>query len=209
MATEQLERVIDGDGHVMEDLAGVRSHMSEVYQTTRRAVDPFPPLDHLHSSNQHISPPGSFAPVQADGWIEFLDDVGIDSTVLYTTRGLSFGKVISRDWAIELAHAYNDWLYETYLSKNSRFKGMGLIPLQDPKEAAKELRRIVRDYGMCGAMLPSTGAAQAHLGDERYWPIYEEASNLGCAIGIHGGAHENLGMDDLTPYAPVNALGHP
>jgi predicted TIM-barrel fold metal-dependent hydrolase len=32
---------------------------------------------------------------------------------------------------------------------------------------------------------------------------------LGCAIGVHGGAHENLGLDDLTPYAPVHALGHP
>jgi predicted TIM-barrel fold metal-dependent hydrolase len=61
---------------------------------------------------------------------------------------------------------------------------------------------------MCGAMLPSTGI-QAHLGDPRYWPIYEEANKHGCAIGIHGGAHENLGLDDLTPYAPVHALGHP
>ncbi|MCH8199978.1 MAG: hypothetical protein IIA54_07935, partial [Chloroflexi bacterium] len=71
MATEQLERVIDGDGHVMEDLPAVAAHMSKEYQTSRRG-DPFPPLDHLHSSNRHTSPPGSFAPVQADGWIEFL-----------------------------------------------------------------------------------------------------------------------------------------
>ena len=207
MATEQLERVIDGDGHVMEDLSAVAGHMGPAYQ--RGGRDPFPPLDHLHAANPHTSPLGSFAPVELDGWIEFLDDVGIDETVLYTTRGLAFGKVISRDWAIELARAYNDWLYETYLSKSPRFKGMGLIPLQEPREAAAELRRIVRELGMCGAMLPSTGAAQAHLGDERYWPIYEEASRLGCALGIHGGAHENLGMDDLSPYAPVNALGHP
>ena len=61
---------------------------------------------------------------------------------------------------------------------------------------------------MCGAMLPSTGI-QSNLGDQRYWPIYEEANRLGCAIGVHGGAHENLGLDDLSPYAPVHALGHP
>lgn len=60
-------------------------------------------------------------------------------------------------------------------------------------------------------MLPGTGAQQLqnHLGEERYWPIYAEAERLGCAIGIHGGAHEGLLMDDMTPYAPVNALGHP
>src|SRR5258705_10366014 len=61
---------------------------------------------------------------------------------------------------------------------------------------------------MCGAMLPSTGI-QSNLGDQRYWPIYEEANRLGCAIGVHGGAHENLGLDDLSPYAPVHSLGHP
>jgi len=39
--------------------------------------------------------------------------------------------------------------------------------------------------------------------------VYAEAERLRCAVGIHGGAHENLGMDDLNPYAPVHALGHP
>jgi hypothetical protein len=85
---------------------------------------------------------------------------------------------------------------------------MALVPLQEPEAAVEELRRVVTELGMCGAMLPSTGI-QAQLGDRRYWPIYEEANRLGCALGIHGGAHENLGMDDLTPYAPVHALGHP
>ena len=116
MTSVNLEVIIDGDGHVMEDLPAVAAHMPEEYQRSVRA-DPFPPLDHLHSANRHTSPPGSFSPVRLEGWLEFLDDVGIDQAVLYTTRGLAFGKVISRDWAIELARAYNDWLYEAYLSK--------------------------------------------------------------------------------------------
>ena len=212
MTTESLERIIDGDGHVMEDLAGIVAHLPEPYRLPSSAVrDPFPPGDHLHSSNRHFTPPGAFARVGPDGWVEFMQDLGMDSAVLYTTRGLTFGKIVSRDWAIELAHAYNDWLYETYLSKNPRFIGMGLIPLQEPAEAVVELRRIVKELGMAGAMLPSTGAdgLQSHLGNERYWPIYEEADRLGCAIGIHGGAHDNMLMDDMSPYAPVNALGHP
>ncbi len=47
------------------------------------------------------------------------------------------------------------------------------------------------------------------MGSEKYWPIYGEAERLGCAIAIHGGAHENLLMDDMSPYAVANALGHP
>ena len=141
--------------------------------------------------------------------MKFMDDVSIERSVLYTTQGLSYGKIVSRDWAVELARAYNSWIAETYVHMDSRFQAMGLIPLQDPQEAAVELRRIVEELGLCGAMLPSTGADQIHLGDERYWPIYEEADRLGCAIGVHGGAHSGLGMDGLSPYAPVHALGHP
>ena len=40
-------------------------------------------------------------------------------------------------------------------------------------------------------------------------PIYEEANRLECCIGIHGGVHDHMGLDDMSPYAPVNALGHP
>ena len=50
--------------------------------------------------------------------------------------------------SIELARAYNNWIYETYLSKSRRFRAMGLIPLQEPKEAVAELRRIVREAGL-------------------------------------------------------------
>ena len=103
--------------------------------------------------------------------------------MLYPTNGLSFGRVVSLDWAIELAKAYNDWMHDEYLSKSSRFQALSLIPLQEPLEAVKELRRSVKELGFCGAMLPSTGVigAQNHLGDEKYWPIYEEANRLNAA----------------------------
>ena len=210
MATMKREIVIDGDGHVVEDMSAIMELMPRPYREKykERSFDPFPPLDHLHSANLHDLPPGSFARVGPDGWLDFLEDVGIESTVLYTTRGLAFGKIINREWAIDLARAYNDWLHQTYVKRSSRFKGMALVPLQEPEAAVEELRRAVEKLGMCGAMLPSTGI-QSHLGHKRYWAIYAEANRLGCCIGVHGGAHENLGLDDLNPYAPVHGLGHP
>lgn len=207
MTTGNLERIIDGDGHVMEDLPAIIERMDP---SLRSPVfrDPFPPLDHLHGANKHFLPEGAFQPAEYDEWVDFLDTVGLESTILYTTRGLAFGKILNKDWAIDLARAYNDWLYDTYTKRSDRFKGLALIPLQDPQAAVKELRRAVEDLGMVGAYLPSTGAAQRHLGEEMYWPIYEEANRLKCCIGIHGGAHESMGLDDLTPYAPVHGLGH-
>ena len=57
-------------------------------------------------------------------------------------------------------------------------------------------------------MLPSFGLPD-HLGSKIYWPVYEEADRLGCAIAVHGGAHSGIGLDHMNVYAPIHALGHP
>ena len=200
-------RIIDADGHVMEDRAGILKKMPAAYHGKHELLDLYPPLDHLHSADLMEFPPHAFVQTGPDGWLEFLDDVGIEKTVLYPTLGLAYGKVVSRYWAVDLARAYNDWLYENYCERSPRFKGMALIPLQDPQAAVAELKRAVQELGMCGAMLPSNGI-QFHLGHPYYEPIYAEAHDLGCCIGVHGGAHDHFGMDDLNPYAPVHGLGH-
>ena len=79
------------------------------------------------------------------------------------THGLAYGNVVNRDWAVALAQAYNNWLYDTYLKRDSRFRAVGLIPMQEPGEAIKELRRCVEELGMAGAMLPSNGFKD-HIG---------------------------------------------
>ena len=61
--------------------------------------------------------------------MEFMDDVGIERAVLYTTGGLAFGKVITGEFAIDVARAWNNWFRDTYLKKSQRFQGLALIPL--------------------------------------------------------------------------------
>lgn len=201
-------RIIDGDGHVMEDLERIAAFLPPPYKGERffPRVAFFPPLDHMRHPHQTL--PRSFQQVGPEGWLEFLDDVGIETTVLYPTWGLTYGRVTNADWAIALTRAYNDWLCETYLKRHSRFKGMGLIPMQDPEEAAAELRRVVTDLGMRGAMLPSRGL-KAHLGAKEYWPVYREADRLGCCLAVHGGIHGDMGMGDMNVIAAFHALGHP
>ena len=212
MTTIDLERVIDGDGHIMEDRQGIAELMPPYYgipgALSLQAL--FPPIDHLHSGhftttigrevrgNTNVGP---------EEWFEFLDDVGIDTTVLYPSAGLGYGKVVNEDYAIAVCRAYNDWMYETYLKRDSRFKGVALIPMQEPSAAVEELRRAVEELGMVGTMLPSNGLPH-HLGAREYWPVYAEAERLGCAVAIHGGCHDGMGMDHLNVFEPVVALGH-
>src|SRR5438105_10128418 len=107
--------------------------------------------------------------VGSNEWQRFMTDVGIETSVLYPTYGLSIGVVTSRDWAVALCKAYNDWLSETYLKASPAFKGMALIPLQDVECAVTELRRAVDQLGMVGAMLPANGL-KGNLGAKEYWP---------------------------------------
>jgi uncharacterized protein len=211
MAIQVATKIIDGDGHIQEDLPAILEHMESPYREIAHGrSNIFPPLDHLHAGRAVETPPtrDGRAPVGPEGWLAFLEDVGIEWTVLYPTIALSYGKIVSLDYAVAVCRAYNNWLYETYLAHSPRFKGMAIIPMQDPEEAVKELRRAVTELGMQGAMLPSNGLPQP-LGAKPYWPVYAEAERLGCSLAIHGGCHDRFGLDFLNMYAPVHALGHP
>ncbi len=211
MTSHLATRIIDGDGHVIEDNPGIIARMASPYrEIAQRKGVVFPPLDHLHSGRAVETPPqrDGRPAVGPEGWLAFLDDVGIEWTVLYPTQALAYGKIVSLDYAVEISRAYNDWLYYTYLQFNSRFKGMAIIPMQDPEEAAKELHRAVTQLGMLGGMMPSNGLPEL-LGAKRYWPVYAEADQLGCCLAIHGGVHDRFGMDHMNMYVPVHALGHP
>lgn len=207
-------RVIDGDGHLFEDLDGIARHMPSHYAIQFRGggevLRLFPALDHLHvAPGKALS--GAYGGGKAVGpreWVAFMEDVGIEAAMLYPSRALSFGKIVDRDWAIAIARAYNDWLQEAYLSLSSCFGGMAILPLQEPEAAIDELRRAILKLGMRGAFLPSTSFS-GNLGARQFWPIYAEANKLECCIAIHGGCHSGFQLDDMNVYAPVHALGHP
>lgn len=205
-------RIIDADGHVIEDIAGIERYLPPAHRAHagKFLSTLFPPMDHFHAAHLVTVPPEILnrGPVGFEGWMRFLDEVGIEKTVLYPTVGLGYGKMVSLDWMQAATRAYNDWISETYLERSDRFQALGLLPLRDPEAALKELRRIVTELGMAGAMLPSTGLAYP-LGAHEYWPVYEEANRLRCCLGIHGGGHSGLGFDQLNIFSAIHALGHP
>lgn len=212
--------IIDGDGHIQEDSQGLLAFLPDDYRDmaveTPRSVglDPpvvglFPPLDHLHTSFRHsaVSHKGR-GRVGPKEWLAFMEDVGIERTVLYPTAGLACGAIPYPEVAVVLTRAYNDWLHAAYLTEDDRFGGMALLPMQVPEAAVEELRRAVEDLGFKGALLPSNGL-KAPLGSREFWPVYEEAARLGCCLSVHGGNHQGLGIDHLDVWQFVHALGHP
>ena len=199
--------IIDADGHINDLACGeqIAKHMPKGNRMARL----FPEFDHLHFRflKQDRRATGNPTP---DDWMRFLDQTGISWTALYPTAGLAVGRIMAEDWAVAACKAYNNWLHESFLNKNPRLKGVALIPMQNPDAAVAELRRAVKELGMLGGMLPSNGEAiQGHLGNKIYWPIYEEAESLGCALAVHVGCLHHMGFDSFGTYYAAHALGHP
>jgi len=203
-------KIIDGDGHVFEDMAAIARYMPAPFNDIPvLGARILPPLDHFHIGWIGKTPEGAFSPgVGPKEWFQFMEEVGIDSAVVYPTVGLAYYKLPNVDWAIAAAQAYNNWLYDTYMKEINGFYGMALIPMQEPDAAIDEMRRAVRELGMKGVML-GPNSLGAHFGSKCYWPVYEAANELGCAIAVHGGCHSRIGMDDMNVFAAVHALGHP
>lgn len=200
-------KIIDADGHINDYAGG--DEIAKFMPEGNRSSVVFPVLDHLHY--QYLRKyRESLGNPDAKDWNEFLEKSGIECTVVYPSAGLAVGRIVDSEWAIAACRAYNNWLYEKFVNVSPRIKGVGLIPIQDVDAAVVELRRAVKELGMCGAMLPSNGEGiKGHLGSRIYWPIYEEAERLDCCLAVHGGCHHHFGMDTFSTYYPIHALGHP
>jgi hypothetical protein len=179
--------VIDADGHVRETDDEIIEYMSPGYRSRRKAMLYFPLVPH---HGWHRSIPANdyrhqdFRVPDWREWAHKLDEGKIERTILYPTRFMHIGQIGNPKYAAELCRAYNDFLHDRFLSRDSRFRGMALLPLQDAAAAAKELRRAVTRHGMVGGILPAEGLPRP-LGHPEYRPIFKEADRLGCALSIH------------------------
>jgi uncharacterized protein len=208
-------KIIDGDGHIFEDGEAIARHFPYSAAGGRMRSGVFPLNSHIQYSLTR-TPPGAFATAPdgrfqnpgPEGWIAFMEQVGIEHAVLFPTAGQRIGRIVDRDYAFGAARAYNDWLAETYLKRDARFKGIAILPMHDAEAALEELQRAYTELGVSGVLFPATGV-HLNLGAKPYWPVYAEAARLNCPIVVHGGGHWDLGMDTMNVSTGANAIGHP
>src|SRR5262245_61502288 len=201
------EAIVDADGHVRESDREIFEYLPEPYRGKEALFGAafFPTLDGFHRPATKIADgKGRAVPnPTAQDWLAYLDEVNLAATVLFPTAGLGFGLISDPGWAAGLARGYNDWLSDRFLTVNpSLLKGMALIPLQEPTQAAAELRRAVGERGMVGAILPATGLYEA-FGHRAFWPVYEAAQEMNCVLAVHGGSAYGLGLERLHKLIEV------
>jgi predicted TIM-barrel fold metal-dependent hydrolase len=81
--------------------------------------------------------------------------------------------------------AYNEWLAEFCATAPARLIGAGLIPIDEPKMAADEVRHL-KDLGLRTGMLLAA-RVELPLWDEGWEPLWEAAAETGLPIGFHLG----------------------
>lgn len=106
--------------------------------------------------------------------------------------------------AVKLAAVVNDALAEVARAKRGKFAALATLPLNDPAASVKELERACRELHFSGAMVFSNinGAA---LADERFWPLYELANDLGAVLHIH--PTSPAGVEAMTEYWLMPLVG--
>lgn len=208
MATQ----VIDTDGHIFEKDEIILEFLEPPYKGRKDilALPFFPSLDGFQRMARRVIDGRPYVKGADDprSWQEVLDREGIDRTVIFPTAGLAIGFIQDPEWAIAVSRAYNNMVSESYTDFDRRLGAVALLPIQDIHEAAKELRRAVRELHMYGGILAPVGFPKP-LGDSYFDPLYEEAQNLGCPLAIHGAPSRGLGFDFFRSLIEARALSHP
>jgi predicted TIM-barrel fold metal-dependent hydrolase len=114
--------------------------------------------------------------------IAAMDAAGIDVQVLSMVAPAV--QELEPVQAVPLAAEANDLLAATVAAHPDRFAGFATLPTSDPKAAAAELERSVRQLGMKGPLINGHTGGR-FLDEPQFWPILETAEGLGVPIYLH------------------------
>jgi aminocarboxymuconate-semialdehyde decarboxylase len=114
--------------------------------------------------------------------IEAMDATGIGVQVLSPMPELLSYWFAPED-AVAFGRVVNGAIAEMVARAPRRFAGLGMVPLQDPDLAARELERLMAD-GFRGAEI-GTNVNGVAIGDPRFAPFFAAAERLGAAVFVH------------------------
>lgn len=115
---------------------------------------------------------------------------------------LSTIPVLFNYWAnardgLETSRFFNDHIAETVAKEPIHFTGLGTVPLQDTTLAVREMERCVKELKMPGVEI-GTNVNGENLSEKKFFPFYEAAEQLGCALFVH--PWEMMGEKQMEKY---------
>jgi predicted TIM-barrel fold metal-dependent hydrolase len=132
-----------------------------------------------------------------DARLQHMDALRIDIQVLYPTTFIRSTFAGRPDIELALARSYNRWMAERTAFARGRLRWVAVLPLLSMEKAVEELR-WARDHGACGVFKKGVECGGRRIGDDYFFPLYEEASRLDVPICVHTGSD---GRGGLSPTA--------
>jgi uncharacterized protein len=127
--------------------------------------------------------PGVLRPTTTALRLADMDRDSVDATVMY---GPIVPLLIADPELRRVCYrAYNEWLAEFCATAPDRLLGAGLIPIDDAKSAADEVRHLKQLRLRTGMFLAAR--VDVPLWDESWEPLWEAAAETGIVIGFHLG----------------------
>jgi aminocarboxymuconate-semialdehyde decarboxylase len=145
-----------------------------------------------------------FRTVSDDCWdvsrrLSAMDAAGITTQVLSPMPELLSYWIDTRD-ALVLGRAVNDAIGAIVEQAPGRFIGLGMVPMQDPELAAREVEALMRDERFRGVEI-GTNVNGISIADPRFAPVFAAAEATGAAIFVHalhpGGDNHLIGSPAL------------
>jgi predicted TIM-barrel fold metal-dependent hydrolase len=153
----------------------------------------------------------SYAGAHRGGWdpaqrLKDMDRDGVAGDVLYTTLGFRMFWIRDAGFQRACFQVYNDWLAEFCSHAPKRLKGLALISLYEPKEAAKDLAEC-KKKGLSGAIIWASPPEELPFYDEVYDSFWAAAQELGMPLSLHEFAGFQWVDWDSSPKKRTVAMG--
>jgi predicted TIM-barrel fold metal-dependent hydrolase len=131
----------------------------------------------------------SYAGAHRGGWdpaqrVKDMDLDGVAVDVLYTTLGFLMFWIREAGFQRACFQVYNAWLAEFCACAPKRLKGLGLISLYDPKQAAQDLTDCAKK-GLAGALIWASPPEDLPFYSETYDPFWAAAQELRMPLSLH------------------------
>ncbi|MEP7165325.1 MAG: amidohydrolase family protein [Ferruginibacter sp.] len=125
-----------------------------------------------------------------------MDETDVNVQVLSTIPVL-FNYWAKPEDCLETSRFLNDHIANTVIKDPKRFIGIGTVPMHDPMLAIGEMERCLNELKMPGLEIGSN-INGINLSDPQFFPFYEAAEKLGCALFVH--PWEMMGEGQMQKY---------
>ena len=158
-------------------------------------------------NNRFVNGPIPREVIELPRIIEHLDRVQVDVMVASPPPFLFYWH-LDGPTAQQACRIQNDGLALAVNNYPTRLLGMGVVPLQDPGLAVRELEYIVHELRLPAIEVPSHIEGD-YLGHQRFRAFWEAAQALDLLVFVHPDEPYNIGVDRMREYYLHNLLGNP